>query len=237
MSAETQAVTVQIPCDGGTMGGYLAMPASGRGPGIVLLQEIFGVNAAIRAKCDDLAEEGFVVLAPDMFWRITPGLDLGYSEPDRQEGFRHLTEFDQAQGVADISAAWRFLGSHPGCTAPPAIVGFCIGGRMAVRAGAALPDATAVFGFYGVKLDEITDEVAAITQPLTLYFGDQDSHVPLSVAEDLGDLLADKPNAKVEIYPGAGHGFFNPVRAEVYDEQAANAARQDMLSTLRGTLP
>lgn len=233
MSVDVQAGHVEIACDGGAMGGYLARPPAGKGPGIVLLQEIFGVNAAIRAKCDDLAREGFLVLAPDMFWRITPGLDLGYSEPERQEGFRHLTVFDQAQGIADIGAAWHALKARPDCTAPPALVGFCIGGRMAVRAGAALPDASAIFAFYGVKLDEITDELDAIERPLRLYFGDQDSHVPVEVAQNLKARLAPKPTADVQIYTGAGHGFFNPVRQAVYDDRAAQSSRTDMLAVLR----
>ena len=224
--------TASVTCDGGIMGGYLAKPPSGNGPGIVLLQEIFGVNAAIRAKCEEFAADGFMVFAPDMFWRITPGLDLGYSEPERQEGFRHLQEFDQQKGVADISAAWSFLNDHRDCTAAPAIAGFCIGGRMAVRAGAALPNAAAIFGFYAVKLDEITDEIASIKQPLRLYFGDTDAHVPLTVAEDLRDRFADSPNARVHIYHDAGHGFFNPVRSEVYNASAAKAAREDLIATM-----
>lgn len=233
MSKTNDAQTLTIPCDGGEMSGYLALPLAGRGPGIVLLQEIFGVNAAIRAKCDKLASEGFVVLAPDMFWRLSPGLDLGYSEPERQEGFRLLTAFDQAQGIEDIASAWRTLNDHPACTSAPAIAGFCIGGRMAVRSGASLPQASAVFSFYGVKLDEIAQEVTAIQKPLRLYFGDEDSHVPLDVARGLADLLADKPNAQVHIYSGAGHGFYNPVREAVYNQAAAKAAHTDMLATLK----
>lgn len=224
---------LMVACDGGTMGGYLALPPGGSGPGIVLLQEIFGVNAAIRAKCDRLAAEGFAVFAPDMFWRLEAGVDLGYSEPERQRGFGYLSAFDQAQGVRDIQQAWRTLAGHPACTAPPALVGFCIGGRMAVRTGAALPDASGVFSFYGVKLDEIADELTSITAPLRLYVGDRDSHVPLEVARHLADLLRDKPNAEVHIYQGAGHGFYNRVRDAVYHEAAAKAAHANMLLELQ----
>ncbi|MEO0382707.1 MAG: dienelactone hydrolase family protein [Pseudomonadota bacterium] len=226
--------TLMVTCDGGTMGGYLALPPGGSGPGIVLLQEIFGVNAAIRAKCDRLAAEGFVVFAPDMFWRLEPNVDLGYSEPERQQGFGYLTAFDQTKGAKDIQAAWRALADHPACTASPAIVGFCIGGRMAIRAGSALPEASGVFAFYGVKLDEIADEAASIDVPLRLYFGDQDSHVPLDIAKSLTNLLADKPNAEVHIYEGAGHGFYNPVREAVYNEAAATSAHANMIATLKG---
>ncbi|MGA7714404.1 MAG: dienelactone hydrolase family protein, partial [Bradyrhizobium sp.] len=101
--------------DGGKFKGYLAVPASGSGPGILLLQEIFGVNKSMRETADYYAEEGYVVLAPDLFWRMEPGVDLGYSEADFNKAFGFYQRFDANQSIKDAADALKVLRARPEC--------------------------------------------------------------------------------------------------------------------------
>lgn len=226
---------VSIPLAGGeAMSGYLARPPSGRGPGIVLLQEIFGVNEAIRTAADDLAAEGFTVLAPDMFWRLEPGVELGYSDEDRQKAFGYWQRFDNSQGAKDARAAMDFLKGHDSCTGKAAFLGFCLGGKLAVMA-AARGGADAAVSFYGVKLQENHDELTSLPCPLQLHVGDADSHVPMEVVRDIEALTADL-DVETFVYPGAGHGFYNKVRTDVFDKAAWTKATERVLGFLNRTL-
>src|SRR6202790_5326225 len=101
--------------DGGTFKGYLTVPASGSGPGILLLQEIFGVNSSMREVADYYAEEGYVVLAPDLFWRLEPGIELGYSEADFNKAFGYYQRFDANQSIKDAADALKVLRARPEC--------------------------------------------------------------------------------------------------------------------------
>ena len=163
--------------DGGAFSGYLAVPGSGSGPGIVLLQEIFGVNANIRAVADAYAEEGYVVLAPDLFWRLEPGVALGFGEADMQKAFALYGRFDVDQGVRDIAASVAALRGMAACTGQVGAIGFCLGGLLAVLAAARAGVDCAV-GYYGVGIEGVLDEAAGISVPLLLHFGATDAHVP-----------------------------------------------------------
>lgn len=211
--------------DGQSFAAYLATPASGSGPGIVLLQEIFGVNAAMRAAADDLAAAGFVVLVPDMFWRLQPEIELGYSDEDRQQAFGYWQQFDNEAGASDAAASLEYLKSLPACTGTAGYVGFCLGGKLAVMA-AAKGGAAAAVSFYGVKLQENHAELSALECPLQIHVGDNDAHVPLDVIADIEALTKDKGSVDTFIYEGAGHGFFNKVRKDVFDKAAWTRATQ-----------
>lgn len=216
--------TVTIPtADGGQMGGYLSAPAGGSGPGIIVLQEIFGVNAAIKAAADDFAAAGFVALAPDLFWRIRPGITLGYSEDERKEAFGHMGAFDGAQGSEDARSALEFLKGQPECTGEAAYVGFCLGGKLAVTA-AAKGGAAAAVSFYGVKLQDNHAELRSMPCPLQIHVGDNDAHVPMEVVNGLREVTKDVGNVEIFIYPGAQHAFFNKMRDDVFDPAAAATA-------------
>src|ERR1700730_17148712 len=115
--------------DGGSFNGYLATPSSGSGPGLLLLQEIFGVNQHIRELADLYAEEGYVVLAPDLFWRMKPGVELGYSEDDFKTAFSYYQRFDIDQAILDTGDARRALRANALCTGKVAALGFCLGGK------------------------------------------------------------------------------------------------------------
>src|SRR5258707_1133640 len=117
--------------DGGTFGAYMAVPASGSGPGLVVLQEIFGVNGHLRAVADRWAEEGYVVLAPDLFWRLKPGVELGFGPEDVQTAREYGQRFDDENGVRDIGATIAALKSEPAFTGKVGAIGYCMGGRLA----------------------------------------------------------------------------------------------------------
>src|SRR6516225_3725166 len=125
MAGQTIDITA---ADGGRFHGYLSLPAKGDGPGLILLQEIYGVNQTIRAAADLFAEEGYVVLAPDLFWRMQPFVQLGYDPQSTQSAMSYLRRFDVDQGVADIGATLQTLQALPQCTGGVAVIGFCLGG-------------------------------------------------------------------------------------------------------------
>lgn len=231
MSA-SRASWVSVALPEGGMDAYLAAPPQGKGLGVVMLQEIFGVNAAMRAKAEDLATAGYAVLVPDLFWRLERRVDLGYGEEDRRRGFQFLQRFDVSAGAADAVAAARWLAAHPASTGRVAFVGFCLGGKIAALAGARYADTAAVVSFYGVKLDENLAELAALRAPFQFHVGDKDAHIPAATVETVRAAVADRRGHEVHVYPGAQHGFFNRLRGDVYDAAAATLATSRMLTLL-----
>src|SRR5579864_37484 len=136
---------------GGSFRAYLAMPEKGSGPGIVLLQEIYGINSYIRGVADYYAEEGYVVLAPDLFWRIEPGIELGFTGADRERAFELLGKFDIDRAVEDIAATVSALRTLPECKGKVGVLGFCLGGLLAYLAAAHARVDCAV-SYYGVDI-------------------------------------------------------------------------------------
>lgn len=223
---------VSVPTDDGEMAAFLAEPTSPSRGGIVLLQEIFGVNEAMRDKARAFAAQGYSVLTPDLFWRLEPRVDLGYGEDDRKRGFGLMQKFDQASGARDVRTAATWLRTSL-AGKPVALVGFCLGGRMAALAAARNPDVAAVVSFYGVRLDLCPDELRAITAPFQFHVGDQDAHVPADHVAAVRETLAGKTNAEVFVYPGAQHGFYNRLRQDVFDAEAAEPARSRVIALLQ----
>lgn len=220
--------------DGGRFGAYLAMPETGRGPGLVLVQEIFGVNAAMCAHADLFAEEGYIVLVPDLFWRIEPGLALGYSEAEIARGRALLDRFDVGRGLEDIGACLSFLRAMPSGTGMAGVVGFSLGGRLAYLAAARLsPDAAVAF--YGGGIDAHVDEARAIRCPTILHFGGKDALIPPEVVARVRAATDGNPNLKLFTYSEAGHGFYNHERA-AYHRPSAMMAHSRTIALLRQAL-
>jgi carboxymethylenebutenolidase len=220
---------VAIPVEGGSMAAFRA--GSGKS-GLVMLQEIFGVNAAMQDKARRFAALGYTVLVPDLFWRLEPRVALGYSEEERKKGFGLFGRFDFAAGIADIAAAARFLERT---RAKIGVIGFCLGGRLAVASTAAYPF-RAVASLYGVKLEADAERLRAIDVPLQVHVGDNDAHVPMESVQQIREIVEGRPNAEVFVYPGAQHGFFNAARAEVYAPAAARLAEQRVAGMFAQTL-
>ena len=185
---------------------YLAAPADQTAAAIIVMPEIFGVNAGIRKKCDDWAGLGYLALAPDVFWRIAPGVELDPESPEQlQEAFGYFQRFDANQGVEDIEAAIRWLRHVPAIT-KVGLVGFCLGGRMAYMA-ATRTDIDASVGYYGVMIDQMLAEAHAIANPLMLHIPTADHFVGPEAQAAIHAGLDDHPKVTLHDYVGLDHGF------------------------------
>ena len=214
------------------MGGYCARPQREPAGGVIIIQEIFGVNNAMRLACDDFAAQGYLALAPDMFWRIEPGIELPYTDGGRSTAFGHWQAFDYELGVKDVISACEYLKQQEGCNGRIALVGFCLGGQLAMLAASRF-DVEAVVSFYGVRPLEYLDLFGTLPCPLQFHAGDNDQHVPMDVIKQIQATAAEKADADVFVYEGAAHGFFNKVRTgEAYHPEAAELANGRVLELL-----
>lgn len=186
--------------------GYLALPEAPAKAAIIVIPEIFGVNAGIRAKCEGWAKAGYAALAPDIFWRFAPGVELDPDVPAQlQEAFGYFGQYDAELGVKDIEAAIHFLRREQGCD-KVGLVGFCLGGRMAYMA-AARTDVSASVGYYGVMIDQMLGEAHAIANPLMLHIPTADHFVDATAQAAIHAGLDDHPKVTLHDYPGLDHGF------------------------------
>lgn len=214
-------------------GGYLAIPAgAGPFPGVVVVQEIFGVNAGIRAMCDDWAKAGFAALAPDLFWRIEPGVDLSdKTEAEWSRAFALMNRFDADSGVRDIEAAIRALRAHPACIKKVGVVGFCLGGRLAYLS-ATRTDCDASVGYYGVGIEDLLGEAQAIAHPLMLHIAEEDKFVGKDAQARIHAGLGKLPKVTLHGYAGVDHAFAR-VEGVHRDEAAASLANKRTLEFFR----
>ncbi|MFS2052664.1 dienelactone hydrolase family protein [Variovorax sp. Varisp41] len=191
----------------GSFRGYLAVPASGHGPGLVIAQEIFGVNKTMRDVADYYAEEGYVALVPDLFWRQQPDVELSYSEADWQQAFEFYGGFDEAKGMEDIQAALDVLRDRPEVVERQAgVLGFCLGGKLAYLA-ACRTDADVSVGYYGVGIDAALEEAKNIRKPLLLHVAELDKFCPPEARERIVQALKGHPKVALHVYPGVDHAF------------------------------
>jgi len=232
---------IDLDSSDGRFQGYLAVPPGGKGPGLLVLQEIFGVNEAIRATCDYFAEEGYVVLAPDMFWRMQPRLELGYSEHEFRKAFGFYQDFNFAKAKADMAVAVNHLKAMPavqgqgkdGATQVAAL-GYCLGGALAYQA-AAFCGVDAAVCYYGVAIEKQLDAAAKIKCPVIFHFGGNDEHVPMSAVEEVKKAFAGREEILINVYEGAPHAFANRFRPS-YHKPAAGMAHSRTIALLRGVM-
>ncbi|MCP5395692.1 MAG: dienelactone hydrolase family protein [Sphingomonadaceae bacterium] len=199
---------VQIPeYDGeGVIPAYLAKPAGDAKAAIIVIPEIFGVNPGIRAKCDEWASKGYLAVAPDIFWRFAPGVELDPDvEAELQEAFGYFGTYDPDLGVKDIEALIRWLKAEQG-VAKVGLVGFCLGGRMAYMA-ATRTDIDASVGYYGVMIDQMLGEAHAIANPLMLHIPTEDHFVGPDAQKAMHEALDANPHCTLHDYQGLDHGF------------------------------
>lgn len=214
--------------------GYLAPAKTGKGPGIVLVQEIFGVNQGIREAADRFAKDGYTVLAPDLFWRFKPNVELTEEGQDLEEAYDYYHRFDVKQGVSDLGQAVKTLRQHPACNGRVAILGFCLGGKLAYLT-AAEQVVNAAVAFYGGGIAEHLDLAKKITCPLLMHFGEKDEMITAEQVEDIRAAFANHKDVEIETYPGVGHAFYNHRRAS-YNASAAELAHQKTVSFLKKAL-
>ncbi len=200
---------------------HVAEPVGAPRGAVIVIQEIFGVNEGIRRKCAHFAGLGYLALAPDLFWRLEPGVEL---DPDVPDQFQHALDLmgrlDQDQAIADIEAVIRAARDRLGPGGKVGCVGFCLGGRLAFMT-AARTDVDASVAYYGVGLDNLLHERNAIARPLLLHIAGADHFVPPEQQKKIHEGLDDHPRVTIHDYPGEDHGF----AAEMGKRRSEDAAR------------
>lgn len=193
--------------DGHTFGAYVSRPDRPNGNAIVLLQEIFGVTSTIRRVADRYAQDGYLVYAPDLFWRLEPGIELSHSKEDIQRAMSLMGQFDEQTGLSDIAQTVSHIRALPGFEGKVAVAGLCLGGRLSYLACARL-DIDAAVAYYGVGIERNLEEAGQLKCPIILHFGKKDEYVPLAAQESIAASVADQPHATLHTYDEAGHGFY-----------------------------
>ncbi|MGQ0740728.1 MAG: dienelactone hydrolase family protein [Alphaproteobacteria bacterium] len=207
----------------GAFAAYLAAPQTNRGPGIVVIQEIFGVNEVVRNVCNAHAAQGRFALAPDLFWRLEPGVQLtDRTDAEWRRAVELMNRFDVDKGVNDIQAAISHLRGVPGCSGKIGAVGYCLGGLLAFLT-AARTDANASVGYYGVSIHEKLGEAKNIRNPLLLHIAVRDEFVPPQAQRKIMDALEGHKHVTIYTYPEMGHAFARP-GGKHYDRANAELA-------------
>ncbi len=203
----TNTIKIATLAGDGEFTAYRATPAGTPKAAIVVIQEIFGVNAGIRRKCDTLAEAGYLAIAPDLFWRLEPGIELDPDiKPEFDRALELMGQFDQDKGIADIEASIRAARSELGDGAKVGVVGYCLGGRLAFMT-AARTDVDASVGYYGVGIDGLLGEKHAIAHPVLLHVPEEDHFVDKAAQAAMHAGLDDHPKVTIYDYAGEDHGF------------------------------
>jgi len=225
MSGQSTMMKDHITIKGldGAFGAYISRPKTLPAPAVVVLQELFGVNADIRKTCDELAGQGFLAVAPDLFWRQEPGVDLTVtSEPDWQHGLRLYQAYDRDAGARDVKDTLNAVAKLPGCTGRVAVLGYCLGALMvfltAVRYGV-----DAAVAYHGGDTDKYLGEIDGLRAPMLMHLAEEDEFISKAAQAEIKAALAKKPNATVYSYPGQNHAFSRHGGAHYNAEAAALA--------------
>jgi carboxymethylenebutenolidase len=229
----TDAITITVA--DGTFNAYVARPASTPAPAVIVIQEIYGVNAVVRGIADRLAAAGFLAVAPDLFWRIEPGIDLtDQTDAGNQRAFELFGLYDADKGVQDIAATIDAVRASPDCTGKVGAVGYCLGGKLAFLT-ATRTDSDASVAYYGVGLDGLVGEAEKLTHPLMLHVAEEDRFVPKTAQQTVEAGLKNHPEVELHTYPGQDHAFARPGGMH-YDKAAADLADARTLQFLKSNL-
>ena len=216
--------------NGNAFRGYLSLPPAGSGPAIVLIQEIWGVNSHIRAVADQYALDGYVVLAPDVFWRLKPGVDLTYDDAGSAQAFDYMKKLDFPMAVQDLARAVSMLRGMPEVTGGVASLGFCMGGLLSYLC-AANAGVDAAVCYYGGGIDSQLDQAAKVTCPILFHFAEKDHYITKSAVDAVRGAFGNARNAVIETYPDVDHGF-NCWERPSYNQKASAVAHGMSLSFL-----
>lgn len=221
---------IQIPSlDGQNFDAYIARPSLSTAPVIIVIQEIFGVNAVMRKICDDLAQTGYLALCPDLFWRQERNVQLtDQTEAEWQVAAQLYDGFDAELGISDLIATLAYARKMPGCNGAIGTLGYCLGGKLAFLFGAR-SDLDCTVSYYGVGLESCLSEVADIRRPLLMHIAGQDKFVTPAAREKILHAVGRNPAIRTEIYLSAHHAFarpggehYDPVAATLADERTAD---------------
>ncbi len=210
--------------DGHALGAYVARPAGAPVAGLVVVQEIFGVNSHIRSVADGYARDGFLAIAPALFDRVEPDVELSYTGEDRTRAMELMHKLTPQGALEDVAAALAWVRKDSG-RAQAGVIGYCYGGNIAWRSAASL-DPQAAVGYYAGGIGQVADQTPRC--PVMLHFGKQDTHIP---AEAVEKVHAAHPEVQIFWYD-AGHAF-NCDQRESYQPEAAGIARERSLEFLK----
>jgi carboxymethylenebutenolidase len=233
------SITVHATDGAGSFSAYIAEPRSVPGGGkpgvVVLIQEIFGVNQAMRDTAAWVADMGFLAICPDLFWRIEPGIDItDKSEAEWKRAFELFNTFDQANGIADLQATLAAARTLPGANGRAGTMGYCLGGRLAFMM-AEHSDADVNISYYGVGLDNLLGELAKVTKPLLVHIADQDEFFPKEGRAKVVAATKTQPHVTCHTYPYANHAFAR-VNGVHWDGRAAAIANGRSAEALAAAL-
>lgn len=226
----------QVTVSDGSFAAHVVVPDQPNGTGIVLIQEIFGVGAYIKAVADRLGSLGYVVAAPDLFWRFAPGHAADHDEAGLGRSFELVAQLDSEMAVADCLATLAHLRGLPEVTGPVGVMGFCLGGSLAV--GCALTgDPDAVVSYYGSSVPDMVDQLGKITAPTLLHFGGADPYIPDEQLQLVVAAVPQHPALQLNVEAGAGHAFDNHEAAMFHNPAAAAHAWDLTRAFLANHLP
>lgn len=227
---------IEIESPDGKFAAYRADPIhSARRPAVIVLQEIFGVNAVMRGVCDDLAAKGFLAVCPDLFWRIEPGVDItDKSEAEWKKAFELMNKFDPDTGVIDIQRTIDQVRRDKACNGHVGAVGYCLGGLLAYLT-ACRTDSEASVGYYGVNIAKYADEAKTIKGQLMLHIAGKDQFVDADAQKAMHAALDPLPNVTLHDYPERDHAFAR-IGSDHYHEADASTANARTLQFLSANL-
>jgi carboxymethylenebutenolidase len=192
----------------GTFAAYIARPKTPPAPAVVVLQELFGVNADIRKHCDELAAQGFLAVAPDLFWRQEPSVDLNVtSEADWQHGLRLYEAYDRDAGAKDVEDTISAVRNLPECNGKVAILGYCLGALMVFLTAVRYDGLDAAVAYHGGDTDKYLGELDGLTAPLLMHLAEEDEFISKAAQAEIKAALAAHPHTTVYSYPGQKHAF------------------------------
>jgi carboxymethylenebutenolidase len=217
---------VEFQSNGGTANGYLSVPASGKGPGVIVIQEWWGLVPHINDVCDRFAAEGFVALAPDLYHGEST------KSPDEAGKLMMALKIDEAE--KDLRGAINYLLKQEATSGNKVgTVGFCMGGALSLYAASKNPQVAACVVFYGIH-PNVKPDLANLQAPVLGIYAERDAYVPPSAVRELEAKLKEHgKSAEMHIYPGLDHGFFNDTRTDVYNEESARDAWNRVLELFR----
>ena len=230
---ENSWIDIESAC-GGSFGAYVSFPPSGFGPGLLVIQEIFGVNDHIKTVCDQYALDGFVAVAPDVFWRQNPRVELSYDPAGITKGRQLFDGLNIDIAAADLQRAVEAIRHIPSCTGKVGAIGFCMGGLLAFVCAARAGVESSVI-YYGTRLDHHLELVRDITCPLLFHFAGDDEHISTQTVKKIKMSLRGKGNCRVVVHKNSSHGF-NCWDRDGWNQSAAATARGQSLVHLMETL-
>jgi carboxymethylenebutenolidase len=224
-----------VQTNGGTFQAYVANQKKVQGPALLLIQEIFGVNRTMRELADDLSLLGYVVVCPDIFWRIQPGIQLNTYSPDEwKQAFGLFQKFDVDKGIEDLKATLAHVRQMPGVTGKVGCTGYCLGGKLAYLM-MTRSNIDCGVSYYGVGIQDLLDEAKNIKKPYLMHIAAKDQFVPPEAQQKVISALKGNKLVTIHVYPEQDHAFAR-VGGDHYDKDAATQANERTAAFLKQNL-